>query len=428
MSNNQDKKQLSEVIKNNLRSYKRPELNDNHVDVIQYAAGFSDTDGCFQIKNNTPTFYIGQAEKGINALHFLHTKFGGTIYLHKEGNEKHQTSYDWRLSGYDAINYAKLVLPHLIIKKREAEVFINYVVGRFMFYHEAYNIKTNEHLDFITGVDCANHFELKKELVQKSYRITHGDWIIKKKYNEQEIEQIHNRRREIEKQLKDFKVTPHDSIPEDIIPSIPWRAGVIDGEGSLNVNGKFGQHHSITQKYTPLLTLFKRLYGGSVRFRKGKKGNDTYIWEVSREAYRLLREIAPYLKGKKKQAELILNMKPGEAPQVHVQLRALKGNYTAPTPSVDAIKNGAPGIKASQTKPHKQPKHLPKGVHYLDVSKKRVQARIQYEKKLYRLGTFDIKDIKQAEALYQRYADAISLEKRGGAKADFTGIPFNERK
>lgn len=423
MTDTQVRKELSDNIKNNLRPYKEPYYSNVDINVIQYAAGLSDTDGCFKINANCPIFDIGQAEKGIDAIHFMYEKFGGVVYLQKEGNENHQTSYIWMLTSNNAIEYAKLVLPHLLIKKREAEVFVNYVVGRFMFFQEAFNIKTGDILEFITGVDCANHFGLKKELVQKSDYIENGDWVIKKKYSEEEIDEIHAKRRDIEQKLKDYKKTPHDEIAEDIIPSIHWRAGVIDGEGSLNVNGTFGQHHSITQKYTPLLNLFKRLYGGGVRYREG---SDTYAWEVNREAYRLLREVGPYLQGKKKQADLILNMKPGEAPQVHVKLRELKANCTIPTPSVDAIRNGAPGIKASQTKPHKPPRTLPKGL--LMLPSKTIQVKIQHNKKKYSLGLFELKDIKEAEELYQKYADAISLEKRGGAKADFTDIPFITRK
>jgi hypothetical protein len=423
MTETQVNKELSDVIKNNLRPYKEPNYSNIALEVVQYAAGLSDTDGSFKISSNSPVFAIEQAEKGINALHYMHECFGGAVYLHKEGNDKHQTSYTYLLKSNNAIEYAKLVLPHLLIKKREANVFVNYVVGKFMFLQEAYNIQTGEILEFDNGVECANYFGLKKELVQKSNYIENGDWVIKKKYSEEEIEDIHLQRRDIEQKLKNYKETPHDEIAEDIIPSIPWRAGVIDGEGSLNVNGKSGQHHSITQKYKPLLELFKRLYGGSLYYRKG---SDTYGWEASREAYRLLREVGPYVQGKKKQADLILNMKPGEAPQVHVKLRELKANCTIPTPSIDAIKNGAPGIKASQTKPHKPPKTLPKGLFLLPSQNIKVQ--IQYDKKVFRLGVFEMKDIKEAEELYQKYADAISLEKRGGAKADFTDIPFITRK
>jgi hypothetical protein len=102
----------------------------------------------------------------------------------------------------------------------------------------------------------------------------------------------------------------------------------------------------------------------------------------------------------------------------------LKGNFTAPTPSIDGLKNGAPGIKQSQTKPHTPPKELPHGVFYLGENKTRVFAKIQYKKIVYRLGVFDRENVAEAEQLYLKYKNDIAAEKRGGAKVDFTNIPI----
>jgi hypothetical protein len=410
--------EMSDRIQKNVRPFKEPDWNDIPIEVIQYAAGFSDTDGCFQIHNNSPSFHISQAEKGVDALHFMHNHFGGAIYLHKEGNEKHQTSYDWKLTRQNAIEYSKLLIPHLLIKKREAEVIINFVTGKTMFNVEAYDNETGEMLQFKTATDCARHFGLAKSIIEK-LPLSYGSWNIKRKYSEEEIQNIQDERNKIDTKLKQFKKTPHDEIPEDTIPSIPWRAGVIDGEGCLFVNGKSGQHHSITQKYKPLLEVFQRLYGGSLWYRKG---SNTYGWDVYTEARKMLTEIAPYLQGKKKQADIILNMQPGEAPKVHLLLRELKGNYTAPTPSIDALKNGAPGIKPSQTKPHTPPKELPCGIFFYSENKKRVFAKIQYENKVYCLGVFNRENVTEAEQLYLKYKNDIAAEKRGGAKVDFTNI------
>lgn len=411
---------MSVRIKKNVRPYKEPNWDNIQIEVIQYAAGFSDTDGCFQIHHNSPSFHIGQAEKGINALHFMYENFGGAIYIQKQGNDKHQTSYYWCLTRQNAIEYTKLLIPHLLIKKREAEVLINFVTGRIMSITEAHNNETGEILQFETATDCVRHFGVTKNIIDK-LPLTYGSWYIKRKYSEEEIQKIQEERDEIDRKLKEIKKTPHDEIPEDVIPSIPWRAGVIDGEGCLFVNGKSGQHHSITQKYKPLLEVFKRLYGGSLWYRKG---SNTYGWEVYTEAKKMLTEIAPYLQGKKKQAELILNMQPGEAPKVHLLLRELKGNFTAPTPSIDGLKNGAPCIKPNQTKPHTPPKELPHGVFYFSQKKERVCARIQYDKKVYSLGVFNRENVAEAEQLYLKYKNDIAAEKRGGAKVDFTNIPI----
>ena len=112
-------------ILQNLRSYKQFTTNIVTDEILQYAAGFSDTDGCFQVfwKRNLK-FYIGQAEKGIAALHFMYDIFGGKITLHKKGNERHQTSYDWILLDDDAIKYSNAIKPFLLIKLREAIVML----------------------------------------------------------------------------------------------------------------------------------------------------------------------------------------------------------------------------------------------------------------------------------------------------------------
>ena len=127
---------------------------------------------------------------------------------------------------------------------------------------------------------------------------------------------------------------------------------------------------------------------------------------------------------------LLLNMKPGEAPEIYVKLRELKGNCTSPTPRVDALKEGAPGIKPTVTKPHTAPKKLPTGVFYYNKknNKNKIVAQIQYNKKIYKLKVFDVDKADEAHRLYLQYKNAISLEKRGGPKIDFGDIMFVERK
>lgn len=416
---------LPESIARNLREYQPTDFTNISIESIQYAAGLSDTDGCFQINGGTPQFHIGQAEKGMGALHFMYEVFGGRTQLQKEGNEHHQNSYQWLLFGHDAIEFANLVKPYLLIKKREADEIVNYVVGKFMFIHEAENSKTNERVEFDTAVDCAKHFNIPKHVVQQRAPFTHGDWLIKRKYTKDEIAQIQDERSRIDDNLQIFKTLPHDEIPDDIIPSIAWRAGVFDGEGTFDTHGKSSQEHCITQKYRPLLDLFFRLYGGSVYYRKG---SDTFGWSVSTDAKRLLNDIAPYLHGKKKQAELLLNMKAGEGPQVHVLLREMKGNYTASTPLLDAINAGASQLRAGKAVTHTAPKKLPLGVFPNGSGTTRLRAQIQHNKRTYCLGVFENDEADKAHELYLKYKDLISIEKRGGAKVDFKDLRYTVRK
>ena len=421
-----EKRVLPESITRNLRDYEPKDYTNIPVKHLQYAAGFSDTDGCFQIqKGLTPKFFIGQAEKGIDALHFMYDTFGGRIYLHKEGNENHQTSYEWLLLGRDAIEFAKLIQPYLLIKKREADIFVNFTVGYFENIHIATNNKTNEVLEFLTAVDAARHFNLRRETVQAKAPLWSGDWYIHKKYSPKEVDAIKKQRKYIDERLRILKTLPHDEIADDVVPSIPWVAGVFDGEGTFDVKGKSAQLHSITQKYRPLLDLFFRLYGGSVYYRQN---NDTWAWSVSTDAKRLLTDITPYIHGKKKQADLIMNMKAGEAPQVHVLLRDLKGKHTASTPLVDAINAGASELRGGEAVTHTAPKKLPVGVFENSAAKTHVRAQIQHNKITYCLGVFENDEADKAHELYLKYKDLISIEKRGGAKVDFKDFRHTERK
>lgn len=418
---------IEEAIKLNTRPYKACNFTDIPIEHIQYAAGLSDTDGCFQVvAGNQPKFYIAQAEKGIDALHFMYNTFGGVIYLHKKGDEKHQTAYDWCLYAEDAIEYSKLVMNHLLIKKREAEVLIKFpLVYIDRVYVVCHNKNTGEEMEFDTLVKCQNHFNVSKIDLNKNTQCIIGDWIIRKKYTKEQIDGYLQIRKDVDTELRRLHNTQHDEIPIDVVPSHAWIAGVMDGEGTFDTNGKSGQHHGITQKWRPLLDLFKRLYGGSVWYRKG---SDTFAWEVYTEAKRLVKDIAPYMRGKKKQIDLLVNMQPGQAPDIHVKLRELKGNYTAPTPRVDALKEGAPGIKPTVTKPHTAPKTLPTGVFKFGMGENKIKAQIQYNKKIYILGVFEADQTDAAHQLYLKYKEAINIEKRGGAKVDFGETKHWERK
>jgi hypothetical protein len=414
---------MEDIIEFHKRPYKVFDPDKFTIEDVQYAAGLSDTDGCFLIHGSSTKFYIGQAERGMDALHFMHDKFGGAIYLHKRGNEEHQTSFDWTIRGNDAILYANAIIPYLLLKKREAEIFVKYKLGNFTNMALATNSVTKEIKEFDSIKECTDFFEVKA--IRFKNGETHiNNWKITKKYTEDELDHLNEERYLIDKQLKKFKKIPHDEISNKIIPSMAWRGGVLDGEATFDTNGKSGQHHSITQKYKPLLELFKRLYGGSLYVNKA---SNTYAWQVHTEANKMLKDVADHIRGKKKQVELILNMKPGEAPKVHLMLRELKGNHTALTPRIDALKEGAHGIRATVTKPHTEPKQLPTGVFKYGKNNDQCIAQIQYDKKVYRLGVFTIGEKQTAHELYIKYKEAISAEKRGGPKVNFEKLEFTER-
>ena len=61
---------MEEAIKANTRPYKACNFADIPIEHAQYAAGLSDTDGCFQVvTENHAKFYICQAERGLNCYY-----------------------------------------------------------------------------------------------------------------------------------------------------------------------------------------------------------------------------------------------------------------------------------------------------------------------------------------------------------------------
>jgi len=91
-----------------------------------------------------------------------------------------------------------------------------------------------------------------------------------------------------------------------------WLAGFFDGEGSIGL--KYNNHYrkdgtrilylyaSITQNNKKLLLALKRRFNGAVSKHSGSK---CFAWQVScNQADKFLRYIYPYLKLKKKVADL----------------------------------------------------------------------------------------------------------------------------
>lgn len=411
---------MDELIAKNIRKYKKVIYNEDiGIEKIQYASGLIDTDGCFLASDeNDLRIFIGQAENGIDCLHFMYDNFGGIIKLHKKGNENHQTSYTWLLLGKDAQDFSKLIYQYLLIKKRESKLFNEFPLDNTHFVSViAKNIKTNEEKTFINSRECSNYIGKNRILFEKDINlIIFNDWEIRKLLSKEYIENIKQKRKSINAQIKKYKTEPHDEIPEDIIPSSAYIGGLCDGEICIMCEGKYTIHHSISQKYNPILKLMKRIYGGTISYRKF---NNSWTWEIYTFAREFLENLSPYIVGKKKQVDLILNMKPGEAQKVHVELRTLKGKCTALTPVIDAI-------NAGNVQVFTEAKKFPMGV-FKNGDRDRLKAQIQYNKKVYVLGWFALDQVEKAHELYLKFKKNIALEKRGGPKVNFDGLSFTDR-
>ncbi len=395
----------SEDVDPYLRDIKTVDYSEVDENAVQYAAGLTDADGSFKCNFNGKTnlslqFSLSQSLKGMGALIYIHDNFGGSINLQLEGDEKNQRAYSWTLNGEDAKRFARLIVDHLLLKKREAVRFIEFPNQNLhVIPITAENATTGEVLVFDTIKACAAHFGRATFSFQKVEAIKLGLWMIKKTLSKKDIEEIMAKRLQIAEDLKRFKNEVHADIPVDFVPSIPYVASFFDGDGTVDAFGKFGQRHSINQASVAICDLFQRNFGGKVLQTK-----NIFRWQIHDGADEFLKQVAPFVIGKKQQVDMVLAMKPGEGEKVHAALRHLKGKGNMATAAIDRYVAGGSQFTATKV--------FPKGVFQDKAQNPNIVfVQIQYKKKVYRLKDFHIDDLDQATELYKKTKRAIRMNK-----------------
>ena len=75
----------------------------------------------------TPTYSlrirVRMCDKTI--IDWLLSSIGGRYYS-KEGNDRHRDIHDWSIVGVDAIQFLKYIYPYLRVKKRQADVALEF--------------------------------------------------------------------------------------------------------------------------------------------------------------------------------------------------------------------------------------------------------------------------------------------------------------
>ena len=106
---------------------------------LAYAAGIIDGEGCVEIRFNNSKFErhakgttsrisVSQAEPRYELLEWLQRKFGGSIFEHNRTDREptHNKSRKWVTQANQAADFCKLILPYLLLKKRQAELIIEH--------------------------------------------------------------------------------------------------------------------------------------------------------------------------------------------------------------------------------------------------------------------------------------------------------------
>ena len=116
-----------------------------------------------------------------------------------------------------------------------------------------------------------------------------------------------------------------------------------------------------------------------------------------------LRQLAPYIVGKKKQVDLDLAMEPGEGAKTHALLRELKGKGKMKTAKIDRYN---PGTSVT----YGPIKDLPRGI-FRNHEAQLIRVQIQHQKQVDTLKTFHIDDLDKAVALYKETKAKIRMDK-----------------
>jgi hypothetical protein len=106
----------------------------NHDDII-YMAGIIDGEGsiCIEIqspcKSRKVTYYSPRLvviNTNVPLMNWINEKFGGTVRQRKHV-ENCKLCYKWNIFSFNAANLLKECLPFMIVKKRHAEIIIEFM-------------------------------------------------------------------------------------------------------------------------------------------------------------------------------------------------------------------------------------------------------------------------------------------------------------
>lgn len=128
---------------------------------LAYMAGIVDGEGCIAIERfrnqpsrNPPSYCyrlkirIGNTNQGL--IEYLRLSLGGSVKTVKPRTERDKEAWEWYTAGEPAVEYIKLLLPYLRIKRPQAELGIKFQSRkRGRGYHLTGNQRALEEADWL---------------------------------------------------------------------------------------------------------------------------------------------------------------------------------------------------------------------------------------------------------------------------------------
>lgn len=94
---------------------------------IRYVAGIFDGEGSISVLINHDGYIVSHIDIGNTCkelIYSLHEMFGGILQIREPKSVAHQRMYRVRLNGQKALNTLHKLLPHLLVKKKQAALMI----------------------------------------------------------------------------------------------------------------------------------------------------------------------------------------------------------------------------------------------------------------------------------------------------------------
>ncbi len=111
-------------------------------EILAYAAGIIDGEGCIRVSRHNPQgnrgileIYVSNTNEWL--CYWLQSQFGGNVYTQKSINPLWKRAYRWRLASNYALEFLRLILPYLQIKKQHAEIVIKFQERRIQGKHKS---------------------------------------------------------------------------------------------------------------------------------------------------------------------------------------------------------------------------------------------------------------------------------------------------
>ena len=101
------------------------------VEVLAYAAGIFDGEGCIVLGKPRPgkggrQLFVQVTNTEVWICEWLKFQFGGSIQSHDRKNKKWKKCYVWVIVSRQADSFLEIVLPYLNLKRPQAELAISF--------------------------------------------------------------------------------------------------------------------------------------------------------------------------------------------------------------------------------------------------------------------------------------------------------------